>query len=759
MLSAIDETNLAMKKILGFTVGYYGSILKVTGNTSYAKTLAINYLHSGLINIANMHPEWGASFHVKNSRLHTHWFTDTSYSIGNLEVTYNLTGIGIYGMAYENFCRLMVQVKNATSNNQTQLVVLKDENEPLINLGRQNFRFYFYDYENSMWELAIPDDLTAFANGTYMIDIPPGIDPYSYVVQVEDQRGLVVVASSFSRYKCVFAWNSTVYSTLQDATAVVELLQNGTMRWLGQNLQLTTQTKPIPPIPVRSIRVNQTIGTVNQEVPFQIEDWASDYKIPLSSTSNASIFSGRTMLVFLINPDVSNVTIWWDGDDTANQTSYAWRNRYFNDNPNDGVLSNGDMLLEIGKVTEHLYVNSFSYSLTEWSEVGDSPFIDDSDTSHIWDDDNYNGERYFYFEDSSVSSGNVITAKLQFETKCDGNDYFQFRINNGYSTYGWYSITGLPSSYGWTEYDVSSILTSVSRVNNARIEIRYRTSGSVSSDVFIRRCKLVAEIDLSSFTASSTVGSSTSKTEFLRVNGENPVYGADPSYVIYNGSVRDIVQQESEWSGGANNCPNFYAHIVLTLPANATYFTYKIRLMFVESQQSRSISDLCLVQTRATIPENKWGSEWSKIVTENGTSAGIPVTSYGEDFFYNFSDVFENGWAHHWSELVENNSGFGIMMTTEQNLHLYVFDDIAGTETGGIDVDDSRSGDSQTATIEVKPASSLATVSFMYALDLTWCGAIANFDGESPIYPDTGETTGLWVIVEYPPVILVTTEN
>ena len=44
ILSAIDETNLGLKQLLGFTVGYYGSVLQVTGNTTYAQTLATNYL-------------------------------------------------------------------------------------------------------------------------------------------------------------------------------------------------------------------------------------------------------------------------------------------------------------------------------------------------------------------------------------------------------------------------------------------------------------------------------------------------------------------------------------------------------------------------------------------------------------------------------------------------------------------------------------------------------------------------------------------
>jgi uncharacterized protein (UPF0333 family) len=41
VLSAIDETNLALKQILGFTVGYYGSILQVTGDRDYANDSAL----------------------------------------------------------------------------------------------------------------------------------------------------------------------------------------------------------------------------------------------------------------------------------------------------------------------------------------------------------------------------------------------------------------------------------------------------------------------------------------------------------------------------------------------------------------------------------------------------------------------------------------------------------------------------------------------------------------------------------------------
>ena len=62
IISAIDETNLALKQVLGFTVGYFGSVLQVTGNSSYAYAQSSSYLNSGLENIADMNPEWGTSF-------------------------------------------------------------------------------------------------------------------------------------------------------------------------------------------------------------------------------------------------------------------------------------------------------------------------------------------------------------------------------------------------------------------------------------------------------------------------------------------------------------------------------------------------------------------------------------------------------------------------------------------------------------------------------------------------------------------------
>jgi hypothetical protein len=398
--------------------------------------------------------------------------------------------------------------------------------------------------------------------------------------------------------------NLSFLLTLQESTIVVELLQNGTMRWLGQELQMTTQALPIPPIPVKAIHVTQTRNGVDEEVPFQIEDWASEYRIPQGLTSNATVFSNRQMIVFLVDIHVTKITIWWDGSDEAIQTPNAYTNLYFTgDDQNNNRLSNGRIQLQIG-----------SFSVT-----------------------------------------------------------------------------------------------------------------------------------------STVIGTSTSSTaNFMRINGEDSVYGAGAAYVIHHGVVRDIIQQEAEWgtnrpgggtdAGGAYNCPNLYANIVITLPANVTYYTYDLRLMFIDSAQSRVITELRPIRLTAS-PSSPTA------MTENGTSNGYPIVTNGTGTFYNYAS---SGWtAHHWSQLISGSSGAGIMFTDSANQKLYAFDSIAGSAVGAIKIDSSAK------TIELLPVAN-GSVSFTNALDISWHGAVVTFNGTTPIYRSNDES-GLWILAEYPPTVTVTT--
>ncbi|MCW4046071.1 MAG: hypothetical protein NWE99_00700 [Candidatus Bathyarchaeota archaeon] len=745
VLNAIDEINLALKQILGFTVGYYGSVLKVTGNTSYAQNLATNYLCSGLSNIGDIRPEWGVAFNVAELDLSANWFSNVSYSKGSVTVKYNLTGLGIYGISYSASSRLDVNISKSNST-QASLTIFKDENEPLVNLGKRNLKFYNYSYADSTWQLVEPTNLISYPNGTYSIDLPSPITGDAYVLQVEDPRGIIVTASSFTRYSSTVAWNEN-YSTIPDENILVELLQNGTIRWLGQNLNLTSAMKPIPPIPVKSIHVNQTINGVNQEVPFQVEDWASEYRIPLGMSSNTTVFSNRQMIVFLMNNQTSKFTIWWNGSDEAIQTPLASTPRFTQDDINNGILSNGNLKL-ISNSSTYLYVDGFDSSSTSWTESGSSPYLNNNQNNYIYHNGDNQREGWFSFQDlptefsqlfASTNQALGATVNIDFEcTRQSNNDYFEFRITDGTTTYGPYRIDPPnDGNYGWRSYDVSDIINTLGRLNNAKIEVTYRQSGSGASNVYIRQARLSLNFWLTSIS-----GNSTTKADLMRINTEKSVYGASPAFVIHHGIVRDILQQEAEWSGGADGCPNLYANIVLTLPANVTYYTYQLRLMFINSTQSRTITDLC--------PISIYSSSISQIQTENGTLGGLPqpvITLSSFNNFYNFSD---GKWQHHWSQLISGTSGTGIMFTDTANQKLYTFDSIAGTRTGALKADSSNHR------IELLPVTS--STSFQNALDVTWQGAVVTFDGTASIY-QTSNGGGLWVLVEYPPTITVTAET
>jgi hypothetical protein len=442
--------------------------------------------------------------------------------------------------------------------------------------------------------------LTGLVNGWKNVSVTPYITSSTFTIRFRGSSdGLDSVQDSWNIDAVLLGPQPDLSFLLaqEESTIVVEWLQNGTMRWLGQNLELTTDAKPIPPVAVKGIHLNQTINGVEQEVPFQVEDWASEYRIPLGLTSNMTVFGNRQMIVSLLDSAVSDFTIWWDGSDEAIQTPLASTNQYFTDNPSTRTLS-----------TDHL--------------------------------------------------------TIQF-------------AGNGFS------IT-------------------------------------------------------------STAGNVSSTARLMRINNDHED-NTDPelSYVIYNGIIRDIVQGEAEWHDGPGTCPNVYSNIVITLPANVTYYTYQLRLMFIDSAtQPRTITDLCPIRLSSTLG----GSP--QVQTENGTSGGFPVVATGTGLFSNYTS---GGWtAHHWSQLISGTRGTGIMFTDSFNLQLYAFDSIAGTATGALSA-------TSTSLIELLPVK-LHQVQFTNAMDVTWRGAVVTFDGTAPIYR-TSDESGLWILAEYPPTVTVTAES
>lgn len=601
-MNAVDETNFAIRQFLGFTVGYYGSVLEVTGNYTDAYNRTVAYAQDGLEQVVSLHPEWGISLSlIPPLQIGAYWYCNESYSTGQMTVSYNLTKFGVSGITYQPTCKLVVQVRSATSG-KACLNITQDDNGPTLNLHSNNFKFFNYTAA-STWVQVSPSTEPTFQDGTYWVDIPQGIDPQSFVVKVQDYRGIEAIASSMNQYTITPIWNST-YTPTPNSTIVVELLQNGAMRWLGQNLQVAqgNHTQPIPPIPVKALRVNETINSIDQQIPFQVEDWASEYRVPLAMTSNVSLFNCRTMIVFLINSNVSKATVWWNGSDQATQTSFAIYN------------------------------------------PATSPFRNDN-------------------------------------------------VANRFLSNGLLNIT-IP----WTSNDI---------------------------------------------TVTSQIGKMSSTTQFMRMNSQQDFYGDDVAWVISNGIVRDIVHAEPEWRNGAPNCYDFYAHIVITLPANATYFTYTSSIIFLNSSQPRRLSDLGVISVNPTGLTNRYP------LTENGTLA-----SNSTGLFYNYTGSV---WAHHWSQVANTSglnptAGAGIVFNDQTNLQMYYFDNQT-SKTGGLNVTSNK-------VIELNPVSTgrNQTVDFRaQSFEITWTCAVVTFYNTTPIYKDAA--SGLWIIADYPPILAITAKS
>ena len=245
-------------------------------------------------------------------------------------------------------------------------------------------------------------------------------------------------------------------------------------------------------------------------------------------------------------------------------------------------------------------------------------------------------------------------------------------------------------------------------------------------------------------------GTSASVTAtFFRFNTNKfPVYGSDLSYVIINGVVRDIIQQEPEFSGGISGTSDTLTHIVITLPAGTTYYTYKLRALFLATTQPRTLTELSVLSI------DPWTSidAYTKR-TENGVDGSnnptIPLPAPGTANYYGRND---GAGVHRWSELIDaNNRGAGILMHNSALDKLYEFDYIAPTAYRGYVWNDGTK-------IEINPVKNGSPATFQTRTDLTLNGAIVLFDGTastSPIFGRSTDSNGLSLMADKPPSFFI----
>jgi hypothetical protein len=326
-LGSEKSVEQAIQKVYASSVSYYGSILNVTGNVTYARQQANLLTVDGFNHLSTIFSSYGLTMSASNPVFSADWYSTSAYTYVEGVVHFNLSQLGLSGLSENATQELEAQIvcpPRCASSNEATVNVTSGGNQPVINLGPSNFFFKVFSADANAWVQQPVASVVNYGNGTYSMHLPSSSSSQAYILGIEDNRGILVVLSSYSKLTYTLSWPSGS-SSLSGQPIVMEFLNDGQVRWLEQNLKFTSSTSiPIPPVPVKDLLVNETpTGGKSAYVPFQVEDWASNYTVPLGLAGNLTLFSNFQMIVVEAYTNTQTITISWNGLDSTNQTPYS----------------------------------------------------------------------------------------------------------------------------------------------------------------------------------------------------------------------------------------------------------------------------------------------------------------------------------------------------------------------------------------------------------------------------------------------------
>jgi len=122
---------------------------------------------------------------------------------------------------------------------------------------------------------------------------------------------------------------------------------------------------------------------------------------------------------------------------------------------------------------EEVYTDAFDATYVAWTEVGSSPYLNDSNANYIYSLTNNQLEGYWTFP-ASAGSGTINSVKLRLEMDTEYGD-----SSGNVTVYVWngtswtvYTIYGDMTSYAWKEIDVSALLNTWAKINGAKVYVQ-----------------------------------------------------------------------------------------------------------------------------------------------------------------------------------------------------------------------------------------------------------------------------------------------
>ena len=135
---------------------------------------------------------------------------------------------------------------------------------------------------------------------------------------------------------------------------------------------------------------------------------------------------------------------------------------------------------------EEVYTNAFDARLVAWTEVGNSPYLHDTNTDYITTNTDAGEEGDWTFP-ASGGSGTINSVKLRLENRLSVIDCGKASVYvwNGLAWQYAGEIGTYGLDYSWEEIDVSAILNSWDKINGAEVYLHYIKD--LTGYIYVRR--------------------------------------------------------------------------------------------------------------------------------------------------------------------------------------------------------------------------------------------------------------------------------
>jgi len=150
---------------------------------------------------------------------------------------------------------------------------------------------------------------------------------------------------------------------------------------------------------------------------------------------------------------------------------------------------------------EEVYTDAFDARLVAWTEIGNSPYLQNTDADYITTNADLREEGDWTFP-ASAGSGTINSVKLRLEARVSAFECGDVGVyvwdGSGWQFAGWIAPTILNA---WYEIDVSAILNTWAKINGAEVYVHY--SKLLTGVCTVRR--LTRKVDYTTVTAKMVV--------------------------------------------------------------------------------------------------------------------------------------------------------------------------------------------------------------------------------------------------------------